>query len=230
MAAYLSGETAPDEALPADGRQKLRILLLDRSRLLADVLGRRLVLEDEVTDVRVASSAAEGLRLLCETTVDLVIATPALAGEVRAAPAEQTARRAAPIVILADDDDATLAPTVFRLRDIVGWVSRDRSSDDLMMAIRTWQRGDVCIPAQILSLLAEQHAQGEAPESAREKALSVLTEREIDILKLLEKGMGRAEIAATLHLSPNTVRTHIQRILRRLGVHSTLAALAIIRA
>jgi DNA-binding NarL/FixJ family response regulator len=56
-----------------------------------------------------------------------------------------------------------------------------------------------------------------------------LSEREMQVFTLLEQGLSRPEIAEQLHLSPNTVRTHVQRILRRLNTHSTLAALALAR-
>jgi DNA-binding CsgD family transcriptional regulator len=60
--------------------------------------------------------------------------------------------------------------------------------------------------------------------------LSVLTGREREILRLYGEGLGRAEVASRLRLSPNTVRTHVQNILGRLEVHSTLAAVAIARS
>lgn len=207
----------------------VRILLLDRCRLLAEVLGRRLINEVDVADVGVASSGAEAIRLLTEGCFDLVVATPELAAELRARPGDQLGRRAAPIVVLAENQSTESARALFRMGGVVGWVSRDRSSADLMDVIRTWQRGDVRIPAEILESLAYRAEEGAAASSTREQILASLTEREIDVLLLLERGKGRTEIAAELHLSPNTVRTHIQRILRRLDVHSTLAALALLR-
>jgi DNA-binding NarL/FixJ family response regulator len=84
------------------------------------------------------------------------------------------------------------------------------------------------VPAAILALVVQQPAASD-DQTAREKTLSLLTDREIQVFLLLERGLGRNDIAETLHLSPNTVRTHIHRILRRLDVHSTLAALALAR-
>lgn len=220
--------TAPDSS--ATGTAPLRILVLDRSRLLADVLARRVLAEDDVGAVAVASSAAEGLRLLAEASYDTVVATPDLALEIRAVPPTRVRERArSPIVVLADSGDTARARDVFRVRGIAGWVSRDRSTEDLLKAIRTSQRGDVCLPMEILDQLADNHANDGAEQTARDRVFATLTEREVEVLQLLEQGMGRDEIAAALHLSPNTVRTHIQRILRRLNVHSTLAALALVR-
>ena len=62
---------------------------------------------------------------------------------------------------------------------------------------------------------------------AAEETLSKLTAREIEVLACMADGLGRAEIAERLYLSPNTVRTHMQSILGKLGVHSSLAAVAL---
>jgi DNA-binding NarL/FixJ family response regulator len=207
----------------------LRILLVDRSRLLADVVARRLITEDDVISVGVASSGAEALRMLAEQSFAVVVATPDLARELRAVPQRRSDVSTIPIIILAGPDDPKQAPDLLRIGGIAGWVSRDRSAEDLMEAVRTCQRGDVCIPMSILNLLAEHRLSEDAPQSARDRVLGLLTEREVEVFLLLEQGLGRAEIATTLHLSPNTVRTHVQRILRRLNVHSTLAALALLR-
>ncbi|HET9169346.1 MAG TPA: helix-turn-helix transcriptional regulator [Actinospica sp.] len=59
--------------------------------------------------------------------------------------------------------------------------------------------------------------------------ISTLTPRETDVLRCIASGIGRAEIARHLFMSPHTARTHIQRILAKLDVHSALAALAFAR-
>jgi DNA-binding NarL/FixJ family response regulator len=207
-----------------------RILLLDRSRLLTDVLRRRLLTEDDVESVGVASSAAEAARLLVEETYTVVVAAADLVAELqRAQPAQHNGRSRVPVVVLADAAEAHVAPDLIQLGGIAGWVTRDRSTDDLMKVVRISRDGDVCLPKPVLDRLIAQPRR-EAPQTERDRVFAMLTEREIEVLMLLEQGLGRAEIAAALHLSPNTVRTHIQRILRRLNVHSALAALALIRS
>ena len=57
----------------------------------------------------------------------------------------------------------------------------------------------------------------------------MLTARELDVLRCLIEGLSRNEIGALLHVSPNTVRTHIQSILHKLNVHSALTAVAFAR-
>lgn len=211
--------------------QAARILVLDRSRLLADVLARRLLAEDDVAAVAVASSGAEALRLLTEDAYHAMVATPDLILEIDAAPVGRAASgRLVPVIVLADTADSARVRELFHVRGVAGWVNRDRSSEELMATLRTCLRGDACVPIDIMHLLAEDHIVTGGGQSARDRVLSLLTQREVEVLLLLEQGMGREEIAAALHLSPNTVRTHVQRILRRLDVHSTLGALALLRA
>jgi DNA-binding NarL/FixJ family response regulator len=57
-----------------------------------------------------------------------------------------------------------------------------------------------------------------------------LTRREVQVLRCLAAGLGRSEIAERLYVSPHTARTHIQRVLTKLGVHSALGAMAVARA
>lgn len=67
------------------------------------------------------------------------------------------------------------------------------------------------------------------PRAAAPPAISSLTPRERQVLRCMASGIGRAEIAKHLFMSPHTARTHIQRILAKLGVHSALAAMALAR-
>jgi len=60
-------------------------------------------------------------------------------------------------------------------------------------------------------------------------AIALLTTRELDVLRWLMEGLSRNELGALLHVSPNTVRTHVQSILRKLNVHSALNAVALAR-
>ena len=71
-----------------------------------------------------------------------------------------------------------------------------------------------------------QHGANGAGEPSR---LGLLTKREGEVLGLLVAGMDKSSVAVHLHLSENTVRTHVQNVLTKLGVHSTVAAVSIIR-
>jgi DNA-binding NarL/FixJ family response regulator len=90
-------------------------------------------------------------------------------------------------------------------------------------------RGETHIPAALLTnVLVSLSGQPQASVTEAEGIRS-LTQRELDVLSCLVEGMSRNEIGELLHVSPNTVRTHVQSILHKLKVHSALAAVAIAR-
>jgi DNA-binding NarL/FixJ family response regulator len=95
--------------------------------------------------------------------------------------------------------------------------------------IRGVARGETWLPpaetGQVLGyLMADQDQRRE-----NDQLLAALTPREREVLACLAEGAGRREVAEQLHLSAHTVRTHMQNLMAKLGVHSTLEAVAISR-
>jgi DNA-binding NarL/FixJ family response regulator len=139
--------------------------------------------------------------------------------------------RAAPdtrIVVISDADDPHLLSTAIRL-GVRGWVEPASSMDHLVNVLHGVMRGETWMPPRLMagvleSLLSTARAREEANE-----LLSALSSREREILRCLAQGMTRQEIAAHFCLSPHTVRTHINNLLHKLDVHSTLAAVSLAR-
>lgn len=101
-------------------------------------------------------------------------------------------------------------------------VSRDDSGDHTVHLIR-----DVTTTREILSLIRERLATPAPPSPAPPDASNgVLTRREIEILHLIASGLNTKDTAERLHVSPATVRNHVQNILGKLGAHSRLEAVA----
>jgi len=93
-----------------------------------------------------------------------------------------------------------------------------------VMAGETWlPRAEM---GAVLRLLLEEREQ----QRESDRLLAALTPREREILACLADGAGRRDVAERLHLSANTVRTHLQNLMAKLGVHSTLEAVAVTRA
>lgn len=85
-----------------------------------------------------------------------------------------------------------------------------------------------------LGVGSRAHAAALAHGTAADRSVAAhrfmnLTRRETEVLRALASGLGQREIAARLYLSPHTVRTHVQRLLAKLDVHSVLGALALAR-
>jgi len=132
------------------------------------------------------------------------------------------------VVAVTEIEDTTLLCAAVRA-GVRGWVRKSASADHLVRVVRGVHRGEAWFPPAFVtklldSLLAEEetriHALG---------VLSALSSRELDVLQSLMDGLSRRDIAERFVLSPHTVRTHINSVLRKLDVHSTLAAVSIAR-
>ncbi|MCB0212908.1 MAG: response regulator transcription factor [Anaerolineae bacterium] len=92
----------------------------------------------------------------------------------------------------------------------LGYLLKDSSPDDLFHAIRSAYEGKMALPQEMLLALMQ-------PQPAASPALNNLTEREIDVLKLVARGQSNREIGEKLAISTTTVRTHVSSLLSKLG-------------
>lgn len=92
----------------------------------------------------------------------------------------------------------------------LGYLLKDSSPDDLFHAIHSVHQGKMALPQELLLTLMQ-------PQPTAPAALEQLTDREIDVLKLLTQGYSNKEIARALAISVTTVRTHISSLLSKLG-------------
>ncbi|ANZ40150.1 DNA-binding response regulator [Lentzea guizhouensis] len=107
-----------------------------------------------------------------------------------------------------------------------GYLLKDAPAAELVQAVHVVARGDALLsPAVTRRLLAEftRHA----PPLVRPAALERLTARETDVLRRLARGLSNVEIAAALGLSEQTVKTHVRRILAKLGARDRAQAIVI---
>jgi DNA-binding NarL/FixJ family response regulator len=103
-----------------------------------------------------------------------------------------------------------------------GFLLKDTLAADLLSAIRVVARGDACVAPSVTRRLLERHiGTGSPPASA---VLDVLTEREREVLGLIARGLSNNEIATHLFLSEGTVKTHVSRVLGKLGLRDRVQA------
>jgi DNA-binding NarL/FixJ family response regulator len=107
-----------------------------------------------------------------------------------------------------------------------GFLLKDTLPEDLVAAIRVVARGDALIAPGITKRLIEQFARS-APASTSPAALAELTPREAEVLVLVAGGLSNGEIAEELVLSHATVKTHVKRILAKLGVRDRVQAVVL---
>lgn len=98
-----------------------------------------------------------------------------------------------------------------------GFVVKRASSDKLVEALKTVAAGGVYLSSEVSHCLFETVSAGPLPQTT---SLAPLTPREEQILKLVADGNTSKEIAASIHLSPETVRSHRKTLMRKLGVHN----------
>ena len=131
------------------------------------------------------------------------------------------------IGVTSGDDTAALVRAVrngFR-----AWVPKDVGICVLLDVLSAVCRGETWIPPVLLTRLLERLLREQEEQRAAERPLASLTLREHEVLRAMTGGATRQEIAHQLSISSNTVRTHTQSILGKLGVHSSLAAVTLAR-
>ena len=93
-----------------------------------------------------------------------------------------------------------------------GYMVKDESGEDLHVAIRTVASGEVFLPKRIKAIYDDR------------KKRPSLSEREIEIVRLVAKGFSNDELAERLHLSPDTIKAHLRHVYEKLGVESRVEA------
>jgi DNA-binding NarL/FixJ family response regulator len=202
----------------------LDVLLVDDQSVMADALAQVLSARDEIADVVIATSSAEARAKLVGHRFDAVIVDVRLAGEngldlVRELSDSQPSLPA--LVMTAFPDPSLGAAAIWA--GAHGFVGKHTSIDELADAVRTVASGGSCFSPHLLTqILAVLREQAEVAHR-----VNLLSAREADILRLMVEGQSRVQIAHTLYLSVNTVRSHVRSVLRKLEVHSSLEAVSI---
>jgi DNA-binding NarL/FixJ family response regulator len=178
--------------------------------------------------LRCAERGDDLRRLVAHTPLDVVLADAGLFTE--AGLDEHRHRSSSPaIVLLAENRDRSMLVSAVRT-GVRGWVPRTAPTGELLAAVRATARGGTWLPPALLTQVLGELVWSIPPEDPSRTLLATLTRREREVLACLAEGLARPEVAERLRMSPNTVRTHVQSTLAKLGVSSSLAAVALFRA
>jgi DNA-binding NarL/FixJ family response regulator len=132
------------------------------------------------------------------------------------------------VIVLATADDPHRAVRALQA-GAGGWVAKESSLGRLMAVIRGVMRDETHLPPSLLTGVIRELTAARRDRTESERLVDSLTPREKQVLRCMVAGLGRQAVADRLYLSPHTVRTHMQNVLGKLGVHSTLAAVALAR-
>jgi DNA-binding NarL/FixJ family response regulator len=208
----------------------VRLLILVQERIFADALSTRLEAEPDLEIVAALHAKAPSPHLLTASRADVILIDGDLPDQAALRLCEKLSQRpSAPRVIMLGRSSGPGAIVRAVEAGMAGWVRKDESLGRLIFVIRGVARGETWLPpsdtGEVLRLLL--HGPGREPGESQ--PLGALTPREREVLTCLADGAGRREVAGRLHMSPNTVRTHVQNLMAKLGVHSTLEAVALTR-
>ncbi|QMU73435.1 response regulator transcription factor [Streptacidiphilus sp. P02-A3a] len=108
-----------------------------------------------------------------------------------------------------------------------GFLLKDVTPEHLVSAVRMVRSGDALLAPAITRRLVERFAHGDPGADSLHRDLAALTARELEVLRLLGQGLSNAELARRLHLSEATVKTHVARILGKLGIRDRAQAVVV---
>jgi DNA-binding NarL/FixJ family response regulator len=206
----------------------IRVLIADDQPLMRAGFRMVLEVEDDITVVGEAANGEQAVHSAQRLRPDVVlmdIRMPDLDGiaatrQITGAPGGSAAR--------------VLIVTTFDLDEYVydalgagasGFLLKDSSPDQLVGAIRVVAGGEALLAPSVTSRLIGQFARTREPEPP--PGLDELTARELEVFKLLARGMSNAEIAASLVVSDSTIKTHVAHLLAKLGLRDRVHAVVL---
>jgi DNA-binding NarL/FixJ family response regulator len=204
--------------------RRVRVVVVDDHAMVAQGLAALLEQQDDLTVVGIALGARQSLSVVGETRPDVVRVDYRLPDGDGASVAAEILRRwpETRVVMLSaggSETDDLLARAVEA--GCSGFLAKERSAAEVVSAVRAAARGESLIPTAALAGLlgrlrrSPKHGTGD------------LTARELEVLRMLAKGMSTQQIRQELYLSEHTVRNHVRNILAKLGAHSKLEAVAL---
>jgi DNA-binding NarL/FixJ family response regulator len=213
-----------EEANTPDDGVSPRVLLVDDHDLFRTGL-RNLLEEQGILIVGEAETGTEALRKIREVAPEVVVMDlnmPGISGVEATRQIAMIAPLTRVLVLTISDQDADVMDAI--LAGACGYLLKDASMHDLIGGIRAAANGESLVsPAIAAKVLQRLRATGGSPHEA-ETIRSELSDREIQVLKLIANGHDNAQIAGELHISPKTVKNHISNILMKLQIDNRIQA------
>jgi len=201
----------------------IRILIADDHSVVRQGLRMFLGLDPELEVIGEARDGAEALQRAHELHPDVVLIDllmPVMDGIAAIAAIRRELPDVEVIALTSVLDDSSVIGAV--RAGAIGYLLKDTEADDLRRAIKAAAAGQVQLSPKAAARLMREVRAPDSPEA--------LTEREVDVLRLLAQGQANKQIARNLQIGEKTVKTHVSNILAKLGVPSrTQAALYAVR-
>ena len=204
----------------------IRVLLVDDDELVRAGLAMILDAAEDIKVVGEAATGSEAVQAARDTRPDIVLMDVKMPGM----DGIEATRK---IGNLGDDAPRVVIVTTFETDEFLfkslqagasGFVLKRTPPHDLVAGIRAVASGDGLLGPSVTRRLIQEFAERPAPSTDHRRRLDLLTDREMETLKLLAQGMSNSEISDTLFVSESTAKTHVRRILMKLGLRDRVAA------
>jgi DNA-binding NarL/FixJ family response regulator len=219
----------PNQPSQQAAEQAVRVLIVDDLQLMRDGIASLLKLQDGLEIVGMAANGQEAVELATSQQPDVIlmdVRMPILDG---VAATEQIHRQmpACKILMLTTFNDETYVLEALQV-GASGYLLKDLPARDLAQAIQAVHRGiyqlDPTVADQLKTLLSRAQTAREHPGALKATDEADLTERELEVLRLIARGATNREIAEALVISEGTVKNHISNILGRLNLRDRTQA------
>jgi DNA-binding NarL/FixJ family response regulator len=203
----------------------IRVLVVDDHDLFRAGLASLLAMQPDIEVVAQASGGRMGIRLADELRPDVVIMDlrmPDVEGPAatRAILERNPDMRVLVLTVATDDSDVEAALEA----GACGFIAKDTPVGGVAVAVRAAAQGVAWLSPRAAELVLGRVRQGASEPAFDVGAEEQLSARELDVLRLIARGMENAEIAATLAISPRTAKNHVSNILAKLGMPSRVQA------
>jgi DNA-binding NarL/FixJ family response regulator/class 3 adenylate cyclase len=223
-------EDAVAESPAPDDASEISVLIADDQPLVR--AGLRVILDSE-PDISVAGEAGDGrsaVAFVKQRRPDVVlmdIRMPELDGLQAAERILSDPELGTAVVMLTTFNRDAYVYEALRI-GATGFLLKDTPADRLLDAVRVAAAGDALLAPSITRRLIEQFARAARPEPGTvPDRLAALTTRELDVLRLVARGLSNGEIAAELVLTENTIKTHVAHVLSKLGLRDRVQAVVV---
>jgi DNA-binding NarL/FixJ family response regulator len=224
--------SVPTPAEPGTGTDPIRVLIADDHALFRRGLEMVLQGEPGLDLVGQASDGQEAVQIASEVVPDVVlmdIRMPKITGIEAARQMKEVAPSAKIVMLTISDEEEDLFEAI--RAGASGYLLKDIPLDELADSVRAVHGGQSLINPSMAGKLLTEFAtlarRDAEDEPAKHAPAPKLTEREMEVLRLVARGMNNRDIAKELFISENTVKNHVRNILEKLQIHSRMEAVMI---